>query len=61
MLGLPILVPGAMPTNLCAGTNEDRVILTKPSDRLLFEGLPQLLITWNTFGDTMTALLRMHR
>jgi HK97 family phage major capsid protein len=35
--GLPVLIDPNVPTNFGAGTNEDRIIITKRSDALLFE------------------------
>jgi HK97 family phage major capsid protein len=35
--GLPVVVDASVPTNLGAGTNEDRIIVTRAEDVLLFE------------------------
>lgn len=40
--GLPVIVDSSVPTNLGAGTNEDRIIVTRLEDLYLFEdGSPQ--------------------
>jgi hypothetical protein len=41
--GIPVLVDGNMPTNLGAATNEDRIIVTRLQDNVLWEeGAPRL-------------------
>lgn len=40
VLGLPVYCNGALPTNLGTGDNQDVLVLARPSDYLMFEGVP---------------------
>jgi HK97 family phage major capsid protein len=37
VMGLPVIVDASIPTNLGAGTNEDRIIVSRLEDQVLFE------------------------
>jgi HK97 family phage major capsid protein len=39
--GLPVFVDPNIPTNLGAGTNEDRIIILRSDDAILYEGTPR--------------------
>ena len=53
---LPVYVDTAIPTNLGTGTNEDRIIVTRPADHILFEGVPFLALNLDAAGtNTLTA------
>jgi hypothetical protein len=58
---LPAFMDPSIPTNLGAGTNEDRVIVTRPSDFLLFEGAMRFRIVPQKKADTLEVLLQALR
>ena len=49
-----------VPTNLGAGTNEDRIIVTRMSDHVLFEGAIQTRALKETKGDRLQVLLQVY-
>jgi hypothetical protein len=57
---LDVYVSGAMPTNLGAGTNEDRVIVVRSRDLLVFESTPRFLVMEQQKADTLEVVLRLH-
>lgn len=59
MLGLPVYTDANIPTNLGAGANEDRIIVTRLSDLLLAEdpSAPLQLRFDQTFGMTLEIAL----
>lgn len=58
LMGLPVITDANIPTNLGAGTNEDRVIVARASDILLWEngdGAPRELRFEQTAGGNLTV------
>lgn len=58
LLGLPVITDANIPTNLGAGTNEDRVIVAKADDLILWEqgdGSPRELRFEQTTGGSLTV------
>jgi HK97 family phage major capsid protein len=58
--GLPVYVDPNIPTNLGAGTNEDRIIILRSTDVILFEGTPQAEAFRETKADQLSVLLRFY-
>ncbi|MFF2502189.1 phage major capsid protein [Streptomyces sp. NPDC058067] len=58
--GLPVYVDPSIPTNLGAGTNEDRIIVLRSSDVILFEGTPRSETFRETKADQLSVLLRFY-
>lgn len=58
--GLPVFVDPSIPTNLGAGTNEDRIIVLRSSDTILFEGTPRAEAFRETKADQLSVLLRFY-
>jgi HK97 family phage major capsid protein len=58
--GVPVLVDASVPQNLGAGTNQDQIIVFKSNDSLLYEGTPQADAMPQTFGNTLSVLLRFY-
>jgi HK97 family phage major capsid protein len=60
MLGLPVYVDPLMPSNLGAGTNEDRVIVLKADDSYLWESNLKADAFRETKADQLSVLLRVY-
>ncbi|MEU2313144.1 phage major capsid protein [Streptomyces albidoflavus] len=58
--GLPVYVDPNIPTNLGGDTNEDRVIVARSSDIILFEGTPRSETFRETKADQLSVLLRFY-
>ncbi|MFE9309513.1 phage major capsid protein [Streptomyces sp. NPDC006706] len=58
--GLPVFVDPNIPTNLGAGTNEDRIITLRSTDVIFFEGTPQAEAFRETKADQLSVLLRFY-
>ncbi|MDT9689392.1 phage major capsid protein [Streptomyces sp. P9(2023)] len=58
--GLPVYVDPNIPINLGAGTNEDRIIILRASDVILFEGTPRAESFRETKADQLSVLLRFY-
>ncbi|WP_326739142.1 phage major capsid protein [Streptomyces sp. NBC_01022] len=58
--GLPVYVDPNIPTGLGAGTNEDRVIVARSNDIILFEGTPRSETFRETKADQLSVLLRFY-
>lgn len=58
--GLPVYVDPSIPTNLGAGTNEDRIIIARTDDVILFEGTPRAEAFRETKADQLSVLLRFY-
>ena len=54
------LSPG-IPANLGVGSNEDRIVATRPRDHLLLEGTPWLRVIPDPGSGTLTVKVRLHR
>jgi HK97 family phage major capsid protein len=60
MQGLPVFVDPNIPTNLGAGTNEDRIVITRSSDVILFEGTPRSETFREPLAAQLSVLLRFY-
>lgn len=58
--GLPVYVDPNIPTNLGSGTNEDRIIVMRSSDVILFETSPRADAFKETKADTLSVLFRIY-
>jgi HK97 family phage major capsid protein len=58
--GLPVYVDPNIPINLGAGTNEDRIIIARSSDAILFEGTPRAEAFRETYANQLSVLLRFY-
>ncbi|MFE7804014.1 phage major capsid protein [Streptomyces sp. NPDC057430] len=58
--GLPVYVDPNIPIDLGAGTNEDRIIILRASDVILFEGTPRAESFRETKADQLSVLLRFY-
>jgi hypothetical protein len=59
-LGLPVYVDANIPTNVGAGTNEDRIWVGRFADGWLCEGTLRVESFPETKADQLTALLRIY-
>lgn len=55
LFGMSLALDTAVPANLGAGTNEDRVIVTRAADHLLLEGEPRLNIHADVLSGNLTV------
>lgn len=58
--GLPVFVDPNIPVNLGAGTNEDRIIVVRSSDVILFESTPKAETFRETLAANLSVLLRFY-
>jgi HK97 family phage major capsid protein len=58
--GLPVYVDPNIPINLGAGTNEDKIIVARSSDVILFESAPKSETFRETLADQLSILLRFY-
>lgn len=58
--GLPVFVDPNIPTNLGAGTNEDRVIIARTDDTILYEGTPRSEVFREPLAAQLSVLLRFY-
>jgi HK97 family phage major capsid protein len=58
--GLPVYIDPNIPTNLGAGTNEDRIIIARSSDVLFYESAPRSETFRETKADQLSVLLRFY-
>ena len=58
--GLPVYLDANIPTNLGAGTNEDRVIIVKHDDIRLYESAPKAEVFRETKADQGSVLVRLY-
>jgi len=59
-LSLPVYLDSNIPTNLGAGTNEDRIIVCRPQDSLLFESAPKAETFRETKAETLQVVFRLY-
>lgn len=59
--GLPVIADPNIPTNLGVGTNEDRIIVFRSQDSILWEGAPNAEAFRETKADQLSVLLRFYR
>jgi HK97 family phage major capsid protein len=60
ILGLPGYVDGAIPLTLGAGANEDRALLVRPSDMLLFECEPTVRVMRQVLSGTLQVRVQLY-
>ena len=58
--GLPVYQDPNIPTNLGAGTNEDRIIIMRTDDTILFEGNPRAESFREPLAAQLSVLLRFY-
>ncbi|GIH91948.1 phage major capsid protein [Planobispora siamensis] len=58
--GLPVFVDPNIPSNLGAGTNEDRIIIARTDDVILFEGTPRAEAFREPLAAQLSVLLRFY-
>jgi HK97 family phage major capsid protein len=58
--GLPVYLDANIPTNLGAGTNEDRIIVVKHDDIRLYESAPKAEVFRETKADQGSVLVRLY-
>jgi len=58
--GLPVFVDPNIPTNLGASTNEDRVIIARTDDTILYEGTPRSEVFREPLAAQLSVLLRFY-
>lgn len=58
--GLPVYTDPTIPTNLGAGTNEDRIIIVRSTDSMVFEGTVRSEAFRETKADQLSVLLRVY-
>ncbi|KSU77155.1 phage major capsid protein [Rhodococcus qingshengii] len=59
LLGIDVFVDPIIPVNLGAGTNEDRVLIFRRDDLLLWESAPRAEAFDATYADTAAVLFRV--
>jgi HK97 family phage major capsid protein len=60
ILGIPTYIDASVPTNLGAGTNEDRVILVPRSDVFLFEGAIRTRALSEVLSGTLQVRIQLY-
>jgi HK97 family phage major capsid protein len=60
MQGLPVFVDPNIPTNLGAGTNEDRIIVARTDDVVLYESTPRAEAFREPLAANLSVLLRVY-
>lgn len=60
MAGVPVFVDANIGTTYGAGTNEDRIIVARAADAVLFEGTPKAEVLPQTYGQNLQVLVRMY-
>lgn len=58
--GLPTYLDANIPTNLGSGTNEDRIIVGRPQDSMLWESAPRLEVFRETLAKNGTVVFRLY-
>jgi len=58
--GLPVYVDPNIPTNLGAGANEDRILIFRADDVILYEGTPRAEAFRDTKAEQLSVLLRLY-
>lgn len=61
LLGLPVFIDANVPTNLGAGTNEDRIIAARFEDLFLMESRLRTRVLPEVGSGTLTVRLQMYR
>lgn len=60
MLGLPVAVDANIPTNLGSGTNEDRVLVLRATDCVLYESAIRTRVLPDVGSGTLTVRLQVY-
>jgi HK97 family phage major capsid protein len=60
MLGLPVYVDALIPTNVGAGTNQDRIIVARMADLVLWEGNVKAEAFPQTFASQLSVFVRLY-
>lgn len=60
VLGVPVMLDLSVPTNLGAGTNEDRIIATRMFDHILFEGQPRARAMSEVLSGNLQVRLQVY-
>lgn len=60
LAGVPVFVDANIGTTYGAGTNEDRIIVARASDAVLFEGNAKAEVLPQTYGANLSVLVRMY-
>ena len=61
LLGWPVYPADAIPANLGAGLNQDVIVALRPSDQMLFESQPRLMIDEESLSGSLGVRLRLFR
>ena len=61
LAGFPTFLDGAIPTTLGAGSNQDLVVVTRPSDHLLLESEPVVRVMTDVLSGTLSARVDLFR
>lgn len=59
-LGLPVFLDPNIPVNLGAGTNEDRIIVIRPEDSVLYESAPKAEAFRETLAKNAQVVFRLY-
>lgn len=59
--GYPTFIDQAIPVNLGAGTNQDAIIVTRPTDHALWEGVPRMRVMVDVLSGTLQARIQTFR
>lgn len=57
---LPVFLDPGVPTNLGAGTNEDRIIVFRPADSVLFESTPKAEVFREPLAKNLQVVYRLY-
>ncbi|GGR80167.1 hypothetical protein GCM10010169_25420 [Micromonospora fulviviridis] len=60
LMGLPVYTDANIPVNLGAGTNEDRIIVMRRGDHILYEGTPRAEAFREPLAAQLSILLRVY-
>jgi hypothetical protein len=60
MAGIPVFLDANIGVAYGAGTNEDKIIVARASDAVLFEGTPKAEVLPQTYGQNLQVLVRMY-
>lgn len=60
LMGWPVFLNDAIPTNLGTGGKQDQVLCLRPRDLILLEGTPQTLIAREPLSGALGVRLQMH-
>lgn len=58
--GRPVYLDANIPTNLGTGTNEDRILVGRFSDAMLFEGVPRMRVLPEVGSGTLTVRIQVY-